>query len=271
MTAVGWLALAVAAVASSRRAPPVVRTDALAERGRLVEPPAHPARAGQRVKWAAALAALLAVGVAATWWCSGALLGIAAAALGGTGWLIGRDHTQRRVADRHARELLAAVRLVVAELEVGTQPAAALHAAAELAPHHAVSLHEAAIAAAGAGDAAAPLLRDPATVAIGSAWQLGEQAGIPLAGVLHQVSHDLAAAAEHRRGVDVSLAGPRASAFVLAALPVLGVGLGAALGARPWAFLFGTGAGHGVCCAGVVLDAAGALWMRAILRRAERI
>jgi tight adherence protein B len=159
---------------------------------------------------------------------------------------------------------------MIAELEAGTRPAAALNAAADLAPHYAVPLHEAAIAAAGAGDVAAPLLRDPATVAIGSAWQLGEQAGIPLAGVLERVAYDLGAAAEHRRGVAVGLAGPRASAFVLAGLPLLGIALGAALGARPWAFLLGTGAGHWFCCAGVVLDAAGVLWMRAILHRAER-
>jgi Flp pilus assembly protein TadB len=42
------------------------------------------------------------------------------------------------------------------------------------------------------------------------------------------------------------------------------------MGAHPGGFLLGAGAGRAVCCAGVLLDVAGVLWMRAILRRAER-
>jgi tight adherence protein B len=42
------------------------------------------------------------------------------------------------------------------------------------------------------------------------------------------------------------------------------------MGARPLPFLLGTPPGRLLCCAGVVLDVTGVLWMRRILRRAER-
>ncbi len=111
---------------------------------------------------------------------------------------------------------------------------------------------------------------DPNTRPIGLAWQLGEDTGAALAGVLGRVATDLADVDEQRRTVAVALAGPRASAGLLTALPLVGIGLGAAMGARPWEFLFGPPAGRVVCCVGVVLDAAGVFWIRRILSRAER-
>jgi tight adherence protein B len=270
VTTLGWLALATATVAMPGPTSATARAGALASRGRLGALPRPGSVGARHVRWAPVLVGLLAAPVAVVWWWDGPVLGAAAAAIVGVGHLVGRDSARRRAAVARAGELLAAVRLLVAELEAGSLPAAALVAAAELAPQFALPLHEAAVASAGAGDAAGPLLRNPATVAIGSAWQLGEQAGIPLAGVLDRVAQDLGADAEHRRSVTVALAGPRASAFVLAGLPLLGIALGAALGARPWAFLLGTGPGRAVCCVGVLLDAAGIAWMRAILHRAER-
>jgi tight adherence protein B len=89
--------------------------------------------------------------------------------------------------------------------------------------------------------------------------------------VLTHLAHDLAAVAEQRRAVAVALSGPRSSAAVLTGLPVLGIALGAAMGARPLPFLFGAGPGRAVCAAGVVLDAAGVLWMRRIVRRAQAV
>jgi tight adherence protein B len=179
-----------------------------------------------------------------------------------------RDAARRRdTAARHA-QLLAALRVLIGELDAGARPAMTLAAAAGIAPAHARVFTEA--AAADAGDAGTVLSADPATRLIGLAWQLSEQAGAELSGVLTRVTHDLAAEDEQRRAVAVALAGPRASAGVLAGLPLLGFALGAAMGARPWAFLLGDGAGRVVCCAGVLLDVGGLLWMRRILRRAER-
>jgi tight adherence protein B len=196
-------------------------------------------------------------------------LGIAAAVVAGALWLVARDLSRRRAQAGARAQLRAALRVLVGELDVGTGPAAALSAAADVAPRFATALRTAAVAAASGADTAEVLCRQPALEAVGCAWRLGEHTGIALAGVLARVETDLAAADEQRRAVAIALAGPRASAGVLAALPLLGFALGAGMGARPWTFLLGSAAGRLVCSIGVVLDVAGLLWLRAILRRAE--
>jgi tight adherence protein B len=123
--------------------------------------------------------------------------------------------------------------------------------------------------AADGGDAAAVLEAAPATRALGCAWRLGERTGAGLAAVLARVSADLEQEEQQRRAVAVALAGPQASATVLAGLPVLGLLLGAAMGGHPLAFLVGTRAGSLVGATGVLLDVAGLAWLRAILRRAD--
>jgi tight adherence protein B len=114
------------------------------------------------------------------------------------------------------------------------------------------------------------LAADPDTRPVGIAWQLGEDTGAALAGVLGRVAADLGAADEQGRTVAVALAGPRASAALLTGLPLVGIAMGTAMGARPIAFLTTTQAGRLVCCVGVLLDVAGVLWMGRILRRAEQ-
>jgi tight adherence protein B len=56
------------------------------------------------------------------------------------------------------------------------------------------------------------------------------------------------------------LAEPRATAVVLSLLPLLGLGLGAVLGADPLAWLLGSRAGLVVLAAGLALEAVGAWW-----------
>ena len=68
----------------------------------------------------------------------------------------------------------------------------------------------------------------------------------------------------------VELAGPRASAAMLAALPLLGLALGAAMGADPIGALTGSLAGLALGAAGIVLDALGILWMVRIVAAAAR-
>jgi len=67
------------------------------------------------------------------------------------------------------------------------------------------------------------------------------------------------------------MAGPRATVHVLAGLPVVGLLLGTAIGARPIGFLFGSAPGVGCLLAAVVLDACGLRWARGIARRAAQL
>ncbi len=64
--------------------------------------------------------------------------------------------------------------------------------------------------------------------------------------------------------------GPRATAAVLAGLPVAGIALGQLIGARPLAFLCGVGAGGWLLVIGVLLACAGLMWSDRIAERVLR-
>jgi tight adherence protein B len=265
MTALGWLALAWAAVLVPTPETAPVRARALA--GRETHARAWPMvrRPGASVL----IAVVTTCGVIGVTLERGPVLGVATAVLGLTASRLAADTRTRRRRQRGERDLLAAVRLLVAEVESGARPEAALGAAAGAAPEHAVTLREAARAAGDGEDAAAVLLEDPALTSLGQAWQLAGVAGVPLADVLSGVARDLASRVEQGRAVGVALSAARSTAALLAGLPLLGIGLGAAMGARPLTFLTQSAAGRLVCCGGVVLDALGLLWTQRIAHRAE--
>lgn len=271
MTPQIWLALALAVVLLAGPGTASARLGALAGTGRLIAAAREPAASGTRWVPVRALAggALGAV-IAIVGVTGGLLLATAAAAIGAVGWLLAGDAVRRAGVMHRRAQLLAAVRVLVGELAAGARPPAALTAAAETSPSYAAVFGAAAMAATRAGDAGAVLADYPDTRTVGLAWRLGEDTGSELSGVLTRVSLELAAVDEQRRNVEIALAGPRASAALLAGLPMLGIALGAAMGAQPWSFLFGAPAGRAVCCVGVLLDVAGLLWMRRILRRAQR-
>jgi tight adherence protein B len=275
MNAVAWLALAAAVLLVPRPAPAARRVSALAQRGRLVAAtapvrslPASPPRwavpAATGVGCAAAVGAVVLVG--------GLTLGLACAVFTLTLTGLAFSAVGRRREAQRGRVLLAAVRLMVAELEAGSPPHAALRAAAALVPEHATALVAAAGAAGSGGDIAAALRSGGAAKLepLAHAWRVGTLAGAPMAEVLGRVAADLADHADQRRVVAVALAGARSSSGLLAVLPVVGVALGSALGARPVQFLLGTRGGRSLLLVGVALDAAGVLWTHRLMRRAER-
>jgi tight adherence protein B len=269
MTATGWLAIAAAIVLLAPRRATANRVAVLAGAGRLSELPARPRRIRRdigpnRVAGLAVCAAVVVVVVV-----GGVVLAGAAAAAAAAGWLLIRDATARKQYADRQRDLRIGLRVLIGELEAGARPHAALDAARDAAPLHAEAFGAAATAASGSADAGAPLLAREDTRSIGLAWQLGADTGMALAGVLDRVAADLHAEQEHRRAVEAVLAGPRASALMLAGLPLVGIVLGGAMGARPLTVLTSTVGGQLLCLAGVLLDVAGLMWMRRLLRRAE--
>jgi tight adherence protein B len=179
----------------------------------------------------------------------------------------------RRQRDAAARRTLcAAVRMITADLEAGGRPAEVLSAAAEVvaSPADSAAFAAAAAAAAAGRDVSPELAVAPRLAALGRAWELATYAGAPLSRVLAQVAADFDAQDARARDLAVALSGPRATAVLLAGLPVLGVVLGTALGARPLAFLIETHAGHAVLLLGVALDAVGVIWVERLIRRVER-
>jgi tight adherence protein B len=200
----------------------------------------------------------------------GVPLGVAAgvAVLTAGSLLAGAVDRRRLVARR--RSLLTAVRLLAAELQAGAQASAALAGCGSASPDFEEAFAAAAEAARSGGDVPAALVAAGGDLrGLAHAWRVVEVAGAPLVEVLHRLVHDLSSVEDQRRAVTVALAGPRSSAVLLAGLPILGVGLGVALGADPGHVLLESSAGQLLCCAGVLLDAAGVVWTQWLTRRAD--
>jgi tight adherence protein B len=99
---------------------------------------------------------------------------------------------------------------------------------------------------------------------------LSARTGCSLAAVAAAVEDDLRARQGQRRELRTSTAGPRASAMLLAGLPVLGLAMGSGVGADPWRVLTTTTTGQMLLVVGVALEFAGLSWSRELLRRALR-
>jgi tight adherence protein B len=179
--------------------------------------------------------------------------------------------SRRRSAERTRTSLLAAVRMISAELSAGSlEPEALLAGAAVAGPHAARLISAASAAAAGDLDCVVTTLSsDPATAPLAAAWQVRARLGVALSGPLGLVERDLSDRLALGRTVAEVLAGPRSSAFVLAALPLIGLALAGQMGAHPVAFLTTSAAGRLVLLAGAALAATGLTWSVWLSSRAE--
>jgi Flp pilus assembly protein TadB len=93
-----------------------------------------------------------------------------------------------------------------------------------------------------------------------AAVRLADRTGAPLAELVERIEADARATDRGLAGAAAQAAGARATALLLAALPVGGIGLGYGIGVDPVAILLDTTIG-GVCAIlAVALQAAGLLW-----------
>ncbi|UYG17978.1 type II secretion system F family protein [Brachybacterium huguangmaarense] len=116
--------------------------------------------------------------------------------------------------------------------------------------------------------APARLARSGEVAALGAALALCERTGAPAGPVLLTLADALRAVADAGLARRSAFAGPLATARILLALPVLGIGLGMLLGADPLGLLL-TGGGRLLGVLGVALTAAGWWWMRSLVRSAR--
>ncbi|SCE86166.1 tight adherence protein B [Micromonospora chaiyaphumensis] len=93
-----------------------------------------------------------------------------------------------------------------------------------------------------------------------AAVRLADRTGAPLADLLERVEADARAADRGLAAAAAQAAGARATAWLLAALPVGGIGLGYAIGVDPVAVLLHTPVGGGSAVAAVALQIGGLLW-----------
>jgi tight adherence protein B len=185
---------------------------------------------------------------------------------------------ERSRARRADDAVLEAVGALSGELRAGLSPSVALRAAAAaVGEPTAALLREAASTVALGGDAASILAPETAGVgtlsdgdgSVPGLWRVSVHSGASLGEVLDRVESDLRSDQAHLRRIEAELAGPRATAALLAALPALGLGLGVTMGAHPMQVLLHTVPGQLALLVGAGLDALGVWWTARIIGAAQ--
>jgi tight adherence protein B len=178
-----------------------------------------------------------------------------------------------RTADRRRRAAVELCRVLATELRAGRDPASAVEAAVSgLPPPAARELAGLVATARAGGDLAAPLAgaaRLPGAAGLGylaACWRVASGTGAGLADVVDRLADGLDREGAARRELAAQLSGPRTTALVLSALPVLGLAMSAGVGGAPLAFLFGSPVGSACLAAGVLLDALGLWWTHRLVR-----
>lgn len=181
----------------------------------------------------------------------------------------------RREREVRADGVVALCGAVVGELRAGREPGQALLAAvrgtAVLGPA------EAGVAAAArfGGDVSGALgqaAREPGLdglAGVAACWRVAVDGGAGLVAGLDRLEGALRSERRRRQELRAQLAGAWSTVAVLALLPVLGLGLGSALGADPLKVLLHTPAGLGCLVVGGSLESAGLFWAARIVRAGE--
>ncbi|MFB6711386.1 MULTISPECIES: type II secretion system F family protein [unclassified Streptomyces] len=200
------------------------------------------------------------------------LAGMVAVPLTGR-WLRRRALTQER--ECRAAGVVSLCGAVVGELRAGHEPGQALLVAVR--GTGVMGTAEAGVSAAArfGGDVPAALgqaAREPGLdglAGVAACWRVAVDGGAGLAAGLDRLEGALRSERRRREELRAQLAGAWSTVAVLALLPVLGLGLGAALGADPLAVLLHTPAGLVCLVVGGVLEAAGLCWAGRIVRAGE--
>ncbi|MET7858820.1 type II secretion system F family protein [Streptomyces sp. NPDC005318] len=188
-------------------------------------------------------------------------------------WL--RKRAGRRERERRADAVVALCGAVVGELRAGHEPGQALLVAVR--GTGVLGAAEAAVSAAArfGGDVPAALgqaAREPGLeglAGVAACWRVAVDGGAGLATGLDRLEGALRAERRRREELRAQLAGAWSTVAVLALLPVLGLGLGAALGADPLRVLLHGPAGLACLVVGGLLETAGLLWAGRIVRAGE--
>jgi tight adherence protein B len=176
---------------------------------------------------------------------------------------------RRRAAER--MRVVRALATLAAELEAGQPPREALRRSSGDPPAWPRALAAIRLD----GDVATALEADaadgPVLAQLAACWRVAADSGTGLAVAVTRLAESARAAEDARVDLEGQLAGPRATARLLALLPVVGIGFGFLLGSDPLAWLLGSSLGHACLAVGVLLTVAGTWWTGRIAAGVERL
>lgn len=196
------------------------------------------------------------------------------AALAGGGALLAtraelgrREHVRE---ERRLQALVEALGAVAAELRSGRSMESAATVAAQAFPEQEAArvLSRALRAPDVPPDRSAAGPFADAVSRVAAAVRLSGRTGCSLVAVLAAVEDDLRCRLRQARDLRAAVAAPRASAVLLAGLPLLGLAMGSGIGADPWRVLTTTGTGQVLLVLGVGLEVAGLAWSTRLVRSA---
>lgn len=188
-----------------------------------------------------------------------------------------RRRRNRRLRERRAlaKAMVAALQTVVGELRAGAHPVHAFATAAGESDGEVASVLGALCARARLGaDVVGALDCIVSTSAVPEywlrvavCWRLATEHGLPMSTLMHAAQQDLTERQRFADRLDAQLAGARATAAILAGLPLIGVALGQLVGANPVRFLLGGGGGGWLLVVGVALMCVGIAWSDRLIDR----
>lgn len=258
MSAATAVAVASAALAAALLLPPAARAG---------PGPRRPRRTARPALVAVPVLLLVAGGSLRTVALGVVLVG---AALAGT--RLWQARAARLAASATSARVLETCESLAAELGAGRPPGTALARAVDdwpdLAPVAEAHRVGADVPSAWRSLAERPGAADLRVVA--AAWQVSHRTGEGLADTLDRVARSLREAASTRRVVDGELASARATAKLVAALPLLALTMGNGTGGDPWGFLLGHPVGLGCLALGLVFAFTGLAWIEALAREVDR-
>lgn len=234
---------------------------------RSVAPSVSPRRVVMALAGATIVTVLSLVPSSATRWAV-----VACAAAGWFGCRLHRVSAGRAAARDFGAEVGRFVGALSSEIRAGVLPVVAVHSVAADASDTWAAVRR--ISAADVPMAFRRLADVPGgsgLIAAAAAWEVADRAGAPLAALLSRVAEGVQSDIEIDREIATEAAPARATGTLMAALPVVGLLLGAMLGADPVHVLFATGTGLACLVVGLALACAGLWWIDHIVQSGSRL
>ncbi|AZA12279.1 type II secretion system F family protein [Corynebacterium gerontici] len=202
------------------------------------------------------------------------LLFASALVLLAAGWKVFRDMQKERRQQQQRQTLSKMLGMCVSELRCGASLGDCLeHAAQQHQYEPAATAFAAAARSLHTGGGASAQLEHyceqmPDLRTVAHCWRIAERHGIAMAPLLENAERQLRARLHHRQRTNAAMQGPKATAAILCALPLVGMLLGAAMGVNVPQLLVSSFIGNCMLLIGIVLISSGLLWTQRIIRGA---